>query len=80
MIKNLRHAAMGVAAILLTGWLLAQPSIQRSMSHAKYGHVAAWGILAGLALIVVLSVVAAVKHRKPEAPVRHTYPFAAGRK
>jgi hypothetical protein len=76
MIRNLRHAAIGVAAIIVTGWLLAQPSIQKSMYHSKYGHIAALGFLAALALIVVLSLFRAAKSRKPEAP-KHAYPFAA---
>jgi hypothetical protein len=75
MIKNLWHALLGVAAIVVTGWVLAQSSVQKAMDHQKYGHLAAGGVLAGLAVIVVVSLALAARRSKPE-PVHHAYPFA----
>jgi hypothetical protein len=78
MFRHIRHAFLAGAAIVVTGWLLAQPGIQKTMRHEKYGHGAAAGLLIALALLVVVSLVLAARHRSPGGP-RHTSPLATRR-
>lgn len=76
MIKNLAHAAIGVALIFTVGWLLNQPSLQRSMAHHKGAHDAVVGILATLALFVLVCLWRAFKKAGKPASSSRTTPYA----
>lgn len=65
MIKNLAHAGIGMVAILVTGRLLAVPSIAASVHHSKYGHLAVIGLFAALALYTLASLAGAARSGKP---------------
>jgi hypothetical protein len=76
MIKNLAHALAGVALILVVGWLLTVPEVARSVHHHKGAELAVGGLLAVLALFVLVSLVRAVKGGRPKPQGRSGLPYA----
>lgn len=80
MIKNAGHAAVGVALILAVGWLLAQPSVHKSMLHHEGAHYAVAGVLAALALFTVASLWRMLKGGSKPAPARTTSYTAPARR
>jgi len=78
MIRNLFHALGGVVIILGIGWLVAQPSVQKQISPG--GHHAILGVLAALAVFVLISVARAFKGSKPKNGSRPSSPYTQTRR
>ena len=78
MIRNLGHALIGGVLILGIGWLVAQPAVQKQISHG--GHRAILGVLAALAIFVLVSVVKAFKKTKKDSKSGSSYAYSGSKK
>jgi hypothetical protein len=76
MIRNLTHAAVCAALILVTGWVVNQPSVVRQMAAHPGSRFAVLGLIVTLALIAVVSVASAFRPKKKKSSPGSSYATA----
>lgn len=79
MIRNLAHALAGAILILVVGWLTAQPSVHHQMAGSQGARYAILGLIAGLALFAVASLVRAFRPKRQPAGSPYAAPAKRGR-
>lgn len=77
-LRHLVHALIGLAAIAVAGWLLAQPWMTRGMHQHSGERAAAAALVCALILLVLVSLYRAARPGKPAAAKRTGLPYAFG--
>ena len=76
MIRNLAHALVSAALVLVVGWMTAQPSIHRQLAASQNARYAVGSLIVVLALFTLVSVVRAFRPKQKASP-RTSSPYAA---
>lgn len=80
MIRNLAHALVSAALILIVGWMTVQPSIHHQLAGSQGARYAVLGLIVVLALITAVSVVGAFRPKRKPSPRPSFTPAAPSRR